>query len=212
MNKVTMSGNDGFWARIRAALGRGAEAHEPAYGQAAIARNLNKKPRPAQRIDEELRRAWAEAAQHHVSLCVLALEMDRYPDYFSAYGRDAVEHTLDAMERAIGALMPRPNDHCLRNGRAGFVLVLPDMPVLMARDLASRIAAALRQEGLPNKASHAGQVTMSMGLAVVNPQGALDRSVLNNASQAVKKAQRRGIARLEVVDLRGNDDRRRKAA
>lgn len=212
MNKVTMSGNDGFWARIRAALGRGADTHAPAYGQAAIARNPNKKPRLAQRIDEELRRGWSHAAERSVSLCVVALELDGYADYFAAYGREAVEDSLEALERVITDLLPRQGDSCLRSGQAGFVLVLPDMPALMARDLASRIAAAVRQQGLPNRESHAGQVTLSTGIAVANPDGALDRSVLEAAGQAVKKAQRRGLARLEVVDLRARQQRQRRAA
>ena len=210
MNKVTMSGNDGLWARIRAALSR--DAREPAYGQAAIARNPNRKPRLAQRIDEEMRRSWAYAADRSVSLCVLTLEMDGYAEYFAAYGREAVDTCLGTLEDAITALLPRQTDHCLRNGRAGFVLVLPDMPALMARELASRIAVAIRHQGLPNRDSHAGQVTMSTGIAVANPQGEVDRSVLEAALQAVKKAQRRGLARLEVVDLRGRTERQRHAA
>jgi diguanylate cyclase (GGDEF)-like protein len=209
MNKVTLSGNEGLWARIRAALTR---TDAPAYGQPTIAQNPNKKLRSAQRIDDELRRRWNEAAGRNVSLCVLALEVDRFADYHTAYGREAVEQCLLSLEEMITGLLPREGDRCLRHGRAGFVLVLADMPVLMARELASKIAAELRRQGLPNRESHAGQVTLSMGLAVVNPQGGLDRTVLNTAVQAVKKAQRRGLARLEVADLRSQDDRRRKAA
>ncbi len=209
MNKVTMSGNDGFWARVRSVLGR--SGAEPAYGVSAVG-NPQKKARPAQRIDEELRRGWVEAGQRHVSLCVLAMELDRYPEYFAAYGRDEVEHSLDRLLETIQPLMPRESVHCLRQGRSGFVLVLPDMPVLMARELASRIAKAIRQENLPNKESHAGQVTLSMGLAVTNPQGGFDRGVLHNANQAVKRAQRRGLARLEVTDMRAKPEKRKKAA
>lgn len=211
MNRVTMSGSDGPWARIRTALARGNEAHEPPYGQAAIARS-GKKPRLAQRIDEELRRGWSYCAERNVSLCVLALEIDGYADYFATYGRESVEDSFDTLESVIRAQLSRPSDVCLRSGQSGFVVVVPDMPALMARDLASRIAAALRREGIPHRESHAGQVTLSTGIAVVNPQGKLDSAVLNAASQAVKKAQRRGLARLEVTDLRGRDDKRRQAA
>lgn len=212
MNKVTMSGNEGLWARIRAALARGADVAEPPYGQPAIARNPNKKSRLAQRIDEELRRGWSHCAERHVSLCVLALEIDGYPEYFAAYGREAVEDCVESIEETVRAQLSRDADICLRSGQTGFVLVLPDMPALMARDLAGRIAAALRRRGIPNRESHAGQVTLGVGIAVVNPQGKLDRTVLNAAGQAVKKAQRRGLGRLEVVDLRGREDRRRQAA
>ena len=65
MNKVTISGNEGLWTRIRAALGRD-DARVPAYGQAAIAKNPNKKSRLAQRIDEELRKSWSHSAERNV--------------------------------------------------------------------------------------------------------------------------------------------------
>lgn len=211
MNRVTMSGNDGFWARVRAALGRGGDAPAPAYGRAEISKP-HKKSRPAQRIDDELRRGWAESAQRHVSLCVLTIEMDSQTEYFATYGREASENCLATLEDTIRSVLTRDSDRCLRMGRAGFVLILSDMPVLMARELAAKIAKAIRRAGLPHRASHAGQVTMSMGLAVVNPAGNLDRSVFTNAQQAVKKAQRRGLGRLEVVDLRGVEEKRKKAA
>lgn len=212
MSRVTMSGQDGFWARIRASLSRDADAREPAYGQSAIARNPNKKPRLAQRIDEELRKSWGLAAERNVSLCVLALEMDLHADYFATYGRDCLDEAIETLEATISALLPREADTCLRSGPAGFVLVLPDMPALLARELASRIAVAIRKQGLPNRESHAGHVTMSTGIAVANPQGGLDRKVLEAAHQAVRKAQRRGLARLEVIDLRGRAERQQQAA
>jgi len=212
MNKATMSGKDGFWARLRTALGRNADAHEPAYGQAAIARNGGRKPRESQRIDEALRLGWTQAAERNVSLCVMALQMDGHADYFAAYGRDGVEESLEALEGVISGLLPREHHQCLRSGPAGFILVLPDMPALMARELASRIAVGVRRLGLANRESHAGQVTLSTGIAVANPQGGLSRNVLEAARQAVQKAQRRGLARLEVTDLRGREDRQRRAA
>jgi PleD family two-component response regulator len=211
MNMVNMSGNDGFWARIRAALGR-SDAHVPAYGQAAIATNPNKKPRLAQRVDEEMRRAWTYCAERNVSLCVVALEMDGYADYFAAYGRDATEDTVAAVEQVVSDLLPNDACHCLRSGRAGLTLVLPDMPALMARQLAGSIASGIRRAGLPNRESHAGHVTFSTGIAVVNPREKYDTTALAAAAQAVAKAQRRGLARLEITDLRGQPEKRRKAA
>jgi diguanylate cyclase (GGDEF)-like protein len=207
MNRVTMSGDNGFWARVRAALSRSPAGAEPAYGKAEIAKRPGKKLRPAQRIEESLRRAWTRSAENNVSLCVLALEMDVYASYFSSYGRDGVEDCLEKLEQLIRSQVPS-EQACLRNGRAGFILVLPDMPNLMARDIAAKIAAGVRSLAIANKESHAGQVTLSMGLAVVNPQGAFDRGVLEAATVAVRRAQRRGLARLEVVDFRAAQERK----
>lgn len=211
MNRVTLSGKDGFWARVRATLGGGDNGSEPAGVPLAV-RPSPRKARPAQLIEDDLRRGWSESALRKVSLCVLAMEMDGHADYFAAYGRDAVDESLVALEAVIGTMLPREDYRCLRNGVAGFVLVLPDMPGLMARKLASRIAVAVRRAGLPHRESHAGHITLSMGLAVVNPEGALDDAILGGAEQAVKKAQRRGIGQLEIVDYRVLNDKRQKAA
>jgi diguanylate cyclase (GGDEF)-like protein len=212
MNIAAASEGEGFWARVRAALVRRADEPEPAYGRPAIAKPHVGRIRPSQLVDEQLRHGWAIASAANVSLCVMALELDLHTDYLTAYGREAVDDTLRTLHDAIGTAIARPADCCVRSGRSGFVLILPDMPVTMARDLAGRIAVAVRRCDLPNRQSHAGQVTLSVGLVAINPHGNYDRAVLGHAAQAVKKAQRRGIGRLEVLDLRGKPDKRKKAA
>lgn len=202
MSDLAMSGGDGFWARVRTALTRRSGEAEPAYGQAAIARARGGRTRGSQRVMDGLREAWALAAGRNVSLCAMALEIDRFPEFHAAYGPGAVEEAMDLFEEAIGGLLPRPVCRCIRTSNHGFMLLLPDMPLLMARTLAGKIAAAVRKCGVANRESHAGQVTLSVGLAVTNPQGKADRKVTEAAAQALRKAQRRGLARLEVVELR----------
>ena len=82
----------------------------------------------------------------------------------------------------------------------------------MARACAAKITEAVRQLNLPHKESHAGIVTVSMGLAVSNPQGGYDRRFFETAAEALKKAQRKGLGRIEAVDLRPAQERKRKAA
>lgn len=209
MNRVMMSGNDGFWARVRTVLGRAADTLEP-HQQAEFGFNFEGLS-TEKSVEEDLRRGWSEAAQLHVSLCVLTMEMDGFADYFAAYGSDAVEESLQTLQQVIDAVLPREGDLCLRSGRSGFVIVLPDMAGLMARQLASRIAARVRRAGLPHRESHAGHITLSMGLAITNPHDEFDGGVLTTAMQAVEKAQRRGIGRLEIADLRTSSERQHAA-
>ena len=97
-------------------------------------------------------------------------------------------------------------------GQAGFVLILPDLPVLMARSLAGKIMKAVRVEGLVNKESHAGIVTLGCGIAVVNPQGAFEPNVIEAAMATLRRAQRHGLSRIETADLRGGEIRTARAA
>ena len=203
-----------FWTRVRTALEvlRPARVErKPAYGQAAIARSMGIKPKLGVRIEDELAQGWNHAAARHVSLSLLVIEIDRFADYFTAYGKGDADQCLLAVMQAITNALPREGDACLRLGSAGFVIVLPDLPALMARATATRIADAVRQMALAHKESHAGIVTLSMGLAVTNPCGTYDRKFFEAGAEALKKAQRRGMGRMEGVDLRPALERRRKA-
>lgn len=204
-----------FWMRVRAALGAMRPAQQeraPAYGQAAIARSMGIKPRLGLRIEEELHQGWNQAAGRRVSMSLIVIEIDRFADYFTAYGRDNADDCLLAVMQAITDALPRAGDSCLRLGPASFVIVLPDLPALMARATAAKIADAVRELAMPHKESHAGIVTLSMGLAVTNPHGGYDRKFFEAAAEALKKAQRRGMGRMEGVDLRPALERKKKPA
>lgn len=202
---------DPFWARVRAALGamRPPQTEKmPAYGQAAMARSMGMKPRLGARIEEELAAAWARSAQYKVSLSLLVIGIDHFKDYFSAYGRGETDDCLLATLDAINSALPREGDRAWRLGRAAFVVVLPDYPALMARANAQKIASAIRELSLAHKGSHAGIVTVGIGLAVSNPRGNYDRKFFETAAEALKKAQRRGLNRIEAVDLRPAQERK----
>lgn len=208
--------NGAFWTRVRSALGAlrpvRDQQRSPAYGQAAIARSIGIKPKLGARIEEELVHGWHNAAARKVSLSLLVIEIDRMTDYFNAYGKAATDDCVLATMRAVTDALPRSGDTCLRLGRATFVIVLPDLPVLMARASAAKIAEAIRKLSLAHKESHAGIVTVSMGLAVTNPHGSYDKKFFEAAAEALKKAQRKGLSRIEAVDLRPAQERKRKAA
>jgi diguanylate cyclase (GGDEF)-like protein len=204
---------DPFWMRVRMALGAMRPAQQeraPAYGQAAMARSIGMKPRLGTRIEEELAGAWRHSAERRVSLSLLVIELDRFKEYFAAYGKGEADDCLLMVLQAINAVLPREGDRVLRLGRAAFVVVLPDFPVLMARATAQKIAIAVRDLSLAHKESHAGIVTTGVGLAVGNPRGNYDRKFFETAAEALKKAQRRGLNRIEAVDLRPAQDRKRK--
>lgn len=209
--------NAPLWARVRMALGAMVPARQPrervpAYGQAAIARSLGMRQRLGAAIEEELGLAWTRSAERKVSLSLLVIEIDRINEYFSAYGKPATDDCTLAAMQAVRSVMPRSDDNCLRLGRACFVVVMADYPALMARAAAQKIALAIREEAIAHKESHAGIVTASIGVAVVNPAGNYDKRFFEAAAEALKKAQRRGLNRIEAVDLRATQDRKARAA
>jgi diguanylate cyclase (GGDEF)-like protein len=204
-----------FWPRVRAALASlrpVSASRQLSYDQPAIARTIGLRPKLGERIDEELASGWAAAAHRHVSLSLLVIEVDAMNDYFIAYGKPAADDCIASVMQAITENLPRATDTCLRWGPSSLVVVLPDLPVLMARASAAKMHEAVRRLGLSNKESHAGAVTVSMGLAVGNPRGNYDKKFFQTAVDALKKAQRKGLGRVETIDLRPAQDRKRKKA
>ena len=201
-----------FWARVRTALTvlRPEGERKPSYGQAAIARQIGFKPKLGALIEEELAMGWRLSGLRNVSLSLLVVEIDRYAEYFAAYGQDETDAMLLDVQAAIQAALPRQGDNVFRLGRASFVIVLPDLPVLMARAAAAKMGEAIRRRGIPHRDSHAGAVSASMGLAVANPEANYDRTFFEAAAEALKKAQRRGLGRIEMMDLRPGQERRRR--
>lgn len=212
---IDKPGADPFWARVTAALVAlrpPAASRDQAYIRPALARTMGIRPRLGARIDEELLSGWATAAGRRVSLSLLTIDIDCMSDYFSAYGKAAADDCVGAVMQAVANVLPRVGDSCLRWGPSSFVVVLPDVPVLLARSSAAKIHDAIRHLGLVNKESHAGVVTVSVGLAVSNPRGAYDKKFFQTAVDALKKAQRKGLGRVETIDLRPAQDRKRKKA
>jgi diguanylate cyclase (GGDEF)-like protein len=206
---------DPFWTRVRVALGGTRPMPQerlPAYGKAAMARSIGMKPRLSAPLEEELAAAWTRSAERKVSLSLLVIELDRFKEYSGAYGKHEIEDCLMSVMDAIREVLPREGDSVYRLGRASFVVVLPDFPALMARSTAQKIAIAVRDLNLAHKESHAGIVTTGIGLAVGNPRGNYDRKFFETAAEALIKAQRRGLNRVEAVDLRPAQDRKRRAA
>lgn len=207
--------DEALWPRVRAALAGlrpAAGLRETAYEQPALPRAMGMRPKLGERIDEELAKGWSAAAARKVSLSLLVIEIDGLSDYFSAYGKEAADDCVTSVMGAITGMLPRADDCCLRWGATSLVIVLPDLPVLLARASAAKMHDAVRRLGLVNKESHAGLVTVSMGLAVGNPRGGYDKKFFATALEALKKAQRRGLGRLETIDLRPAQERKRKKA
>lgn len=211
-NSLAKDADGSFWQRVRDALDNLRPTRSDAsmgYRQAAIARAVGLKQKLGAQIDAELASGWASAAGRHVSLSLLVIELDLMSDYLACYGKDALDDAIAAVTAVLVRGLPRASDSCLQLGQSSFVVVLPDMPVLMARATAAKYHEAIRELGLQHKESHLGLVTASMGLAVTNPRGTYDRKFFEAAAEAVKTAQRKGLSRIQTIDLRPAQERKR---
>jgi len=198
-----------FWDRVVSALKR--RPSHPGHHSARIT-PLSTRTARAQRLDEAFEAGWTECEQRRVSMAVVAIEVDRFREYGRAYGPVAAENCLVAVGNAVRAALPRSDDFLGRHAGSTFVIVLPDFPMLMAQAAAQKIAAAVAEAGLTHKESHRGQVTVSVGVAMTNPLGEIDRNVLTVAQAALERARARGLNRIETIDMRPHQKARRRGA
>ncbi len=206
---------DDFWGRVRMALGAlrpGGEVAMARLGEGPFGRPAGLQSALTPRIEEELSDSWRRAAARHATMSLLVIEIDRMSEFLVIYGKDATDRCVRQVMQAIADALPRDGDLCLRMGRASFVVALPDFPLVRARTSAGQIAEAIRKLAVAHKESHAGIVTVSMGLAAINPAGDYRESLFEAAHGALKKAKRKGLGRLQAVDLRTAEERKRKAA
>jgi diguanylate cyclase (GGDEF) domain len=185
---------DGFWNRVRLAL----RGHQNAPGTPL--------PRSGG-FEAALARGWHKAATAGSPLTLMLIEIDELADYFATYGAQAADACFAEVQETLATVLPREDDACVAVSPGRFGVVLPELSPHLAQPVAAAMAQAVRRLGRPHKASHAGTVTVSMGLAVVVPEGTLDGRLVDAAQQALRRAQRRGIGRLEVVDLRPRQER-----
>ena len=188
---------DGFWVRVRQALS----------GRAGAPGRSAPPPQPIGGFEAELARGWNIAREYYGPLTLVLVEIDCLSEYFAAYGPDATEDCCSAVQQCLAGALTHPEQGCVTLGDGRFGVILPELPPHVARRLASTMAQAVRRMGRAHKASHAGTITVSMGLSLTLPQEADAGRLLEAAQVALRRAQKRGLGRIEMVDLRPRQDR-----
>jgi PleD family two-component response regulator len=184
-----------FWSRVRTALTAILPGRD---GRAGELRGAG--------VEEALARGWALA--QGTSLTLMVVGLDRGTEYFTAYGAETTEACMIEVLGAIDDQLVRPGDMCVPLGQSQALLVLPGLGLPAGRALSRAIRESVRGLGFAHKESHAGTVTVSVGLALVNPQGHDDGALFDAAAAALTRAQRKGLRQLVVADLRSGAERR----
>ncbi|MDT7952561.1 MAG: sensor domain-containing diguanylate cyclase [Acetobacteraceae bacterium] len=120
-------------------------------------------------FDRELDRAFRRAMRHGSMLTVLMLDADFFKKFNDTYGHLAGDDVLRAITACMDAHIRRPDDLKARYGGEEFVAIMPDMSVDAAHDLAERLRGAIEDLRIEHRGSPIGYVTVSIGLATMQP-------------------------------------------
>lgn len=142
----------------------------------------------------ELWDARADAAMAPAPVGVLVIDIDFFKMYNDHYGHPAGDACLRAVATLLRQHMRAGIDLITRYGGEEFLAVLPGLDLDACEGIAERIRTAVAAARLPHQGrGQDGVVTVSIGVAAVSPQLAVNPSdVITRADAALYRAKQAG--------------------
>lgn len=150
-------------------------------------------------FDRQLGREWKRAHRERLNLSLLIIDVDRFKLYNDHYGHPSGDECLRRVAAILAQSALRATDMVARYGGEEFAILLPGASLNMASLLAERIRQSVAETKLPHAADPQGIVTISAGVATVQPSNDIEMSVLvERADRALYEAKNRGRDRIET--------------
>lgn len=144
-------------------------------------------------FSEALVREWDRSSRTQKPLALLFMDVDYFKRFNDSLGHLAGDDCLAAIGEAIQSAVLRPADLAARYGGEEFVVLLPETEVEGAMEVAQRVLEAVDARAIRHPASSvAPHVTMSIGVAVLVPQGNRPQLLVDAADAALYEAKGRG--------------------
>lgn len=147
-------------------------------------------------FDERLEAEWRRAARDESMLAAVMLDIDRFKSFNDRYGHVAGDLCLKRVARALADTLRRPGDLVARVGGEEFCAVLPATDRRGAVALAEELRAAVARQAIPHAGTAAGIVTVSCGVAALQPQAGEATALIEIADAALYAAKAAGRDRV----------------
>ncbi|MEG2963017.1 MAG: diguanylate cyclase, partial [Janthinobacterium sp.] len=135
-------------------------------------------------FDDVLRAECARATRVGQPLAVIMLDVDYFKRYNDHYGHQPGDACLIRVAHALMASMRRAGDLTARYGGEEFSIVLPNTGADEARQIGEALRRAIADLGIAHAGADAGQVTISVGVAIQPVPGAADPDALKRLADA----------------------------
>jgi diguanylate cyclase (GGDEF)-like protein len=146
-----------------------------------------------------LRREFELAARTDKKIGVMMLDVDHFKRVNDSFGHLAGDEVLKGIASRIQQAI-RSYDLAGRYGGEEFLIVLPDCDGQDVRSCAERVRAAVADEPIAAEGAEL-RVTVSAGIAVLDPRANTEREALSAADAALYDAKRSGRNRVVANDL-----------
>lgn len=141
-------------------------------------------------LEKELNRA----ARMKKPLGLIMLDVDFFKKYNDQYGHPAGDDCLKKISAVIKTAENRPGDMAARYGGEEMVIILPNSNLMGTMAIAEKIVKSVRELSIPHQGNGNGVVTISAGVAVLDPVTTIDTALglVTQADQALYMAKSSG--------------------
>ena len=155
-------------------------------------------------FDEQLQRTWMQAQRDERTVAVLMVDVDEFKKYNDLYGHQAGDEALCRVAGVLAEAGRRPLDLSARYGGEEFAVILHDVTVEHAREVAEHLRTQVSALNIAHgAASAASTVTLSIGVAVAEPViGRTASGLVQMADEALYEAKAAGR---NCIMVRGPD-------
>ena len=141
-------------------------------------------------MEKEHRRAKRAGA----ALSLLMIDIDRFKAYNDHYGHQKGDQCLIQVAAALAAMLKRPCDLMARYGGEEFAVILPELDIEQAGQIAETIRARALELAIPHERGGAvPYVTVSIGVTSQRPEAPVDiEALIGAADRALYEAKNAG--------------------
>lgn len=141
---------------------------------------------------------WREARATGKSLSVLALDIDHFKRYNDLYGHAEGDGALRRFAGAVRSALLHADDVLARPGGEEFIVFLPGSGLEQAMKVGERVRERVRAADIVHAASPAGRMTVSIGIATLQPDDDDAERMLRRADAALYRAKSAGRDRVSA--------------
>jgi diguanylate cyclase (GGDEF)-like protein len=153
-------------------------------------------------FDRSLEREWQRAIRDKTPISLLLIDVDRFKLFNDLNGHLAGDECLRQIARSACSPFHRITDLLARYGGEEFAGILPNTISADALTLAERIRALVAAQQIPHQGTEAGIVTISVGIATLQPViGDVASTLIEAADAALYRAKVSGRNRCELATL-----------
>lgn len=144
-------------------------------------------------LDDELSKLWATQIKHEQIVSIIVADIDHFKHLNDRYGHCAGDLCLKRIGGILTGELRGDADRAIRYGGEEFLVLLPNIRMVDALQIAERIRQAVEDAGIPNEsAGSRGVVTASLGVATASVAELSAADLVAAADSALYAAKRNG--------------------